>query len=278
MTISEAKSCFLKGGIMRAILFLSTVLFSLSIQAQVPSAKDRAQEMIETFYSVQAVTLEELPVDEATLKHYQAGNKHLACQDDLGSAGLIFDKSRGILGPIKEEVETAKEIVDEAGKVVDGIINIGKKIWEIIEAGKPVSNLNMEASANALPQGVKCWNELSNWKAPAVRTFSQGFVNGFGSEVIRFDFDVIYTYGGDLNGVGQYLTNVQVHPKNVSVAWGFSLDAAVEIPSLVNLGSNTDPVAGMQIDVKWKASSYFKEITQSASVFVQGDGPSKTLR
>lgn len=262
---------------MKALLFLSTVLFGLSIQAQTTSAKDQINELMAKFYTIEDVVLEEVPVDDATLKHYQAGNKHIACQDDLGAAGMIFDKSRGVLDPIKEEVETAKEIVDEAGKVVDGIINIGKKIWAIIEAGKPVSNIKMEASANALPQGIKCWNELSSWKAPSVKSFSQSFKNGFGSEVIRFDFDVIYTHGGKLNGVGSYLTNVQVHPKNVSVMWGFKLNAGVEIPSLVNLGTDTDPIAGMQVDVKWEASSYFTHITQSVSIFVQGDGPSKIL-
>lgn len=259
---------------MKALLFLVVAVFTAHANA---NTVDRFEKYSEKFFTIERAELSEVEVDETTLTNYALSNKHLACQDD-SSGNLIFDKGAAVLDPIKEEVKVAVEIVDEAGKVVDGIINIGKKIWEIIVSGQPVMNLNLENSANALPRGVSCWDELSNWKAPSVKSYSQSFKNYFGIEVIRFDFDVVYTHSGNLNGKGQYLTNVQVHPRNVYVGWGFGLDATVDIPSLVNLGSVDQPIAGMQVDVKWRASSPLAEFRQGISVFVQGDGQAKVLR
>lgn len=260
---------------MKALLFLAVAVFSLQANA---NSMERFSKYAEQFYTIETTDLIEVQVDASTLQNYQNSNKHLACQDDLGGSNLVFDKGASVLGPIKEEVKVAVEIVDEAGKVVDGIINIGKKVWEIITAGQPVSNLNMEQSANALPRGVRCWDELSNWQAPSVKRYSQSFKNYFGVEVIRFDFDVVYTPGGQIEGKGRYLTNVQVHPRNVYVGWGFSLNAAVDIPSLVNLGTADQPIAGMQVDVTWEASSPLANFKQGISVFVQGDGPAKIIR
>lgn len=260
---------------MKALLFLVVAVFSLNVSA---NSLEKFDEHSKKFYSIEKAELMEVPVDESTLKSYALSNMHMSCQDDLAGSNLIFDKGAAVLDPIKEEVKVAVEIVDEAGKVVDGIINIGKKVWEIIVSGQPVMNLNLDNSANALPRGVRCWDQLSNWQVPAVRSYSQSFKNYFGIEVIRFDFDVVFTYGGDLDGKGNYLTNVQVHPRNVYVGWGFGLDASVDIPSLVNLGSVDQPVAGMQVDVKWQATSPLTTFKQGISVFVQGDGKSKILR
>lgn len=260
---------------MKALLFLVVAAFSLQAGA---NSLDQFSNYSEKFYSIEKAELMEVPVDEKTLNNYAQSNMHMACQDDLAGSNLIFDTGKAVLDPIKEEVKVAAEIVDETGKVVDGIINIGKKIWEIIVSGQPVMNLSMDNSANALPRGVRCWDELSNWQVPAVRSYSQSFKNYFGVEVIRFDFDVVFTYGGDIQGKGLYLTNVQVHPRNVYVGWGFGLDASVDIPSLVNLGTVDQPVAGMQVDVKWLATSPLSKFRQGISVFVQGDGKSKILR
>lgn len=279
MTILLPKA-FSEGGYMKGLVFLVALFLAvqtLTVQTQAHTP-ERFSDYAEKFYTIDETEIKEIPVDESTLQNYQKNNMHMACQDDLGGANLVFDNSTALLSPVNEEVKVAVDIVDNAGKVVDGIINIGKKVWEIISAGQPVVNLNMEQSANALPRGVRCWDELSNWQVPSVRSYSQTFKNFYGMEVISFEFDVIYTHSGQINGKGRYLTNVQVHPKNVQVSWGFNLDAAVDIPSLVNLGSVEQPVAGMQVDVKWEASSPLRKFNQSVSIFVQGDGPSKILK
>lgn len=238
-----------------------------------------AQNLDEDFFRIADTHTEIVPVDAAEYQNILSlmnGNLHISCQDQ--NLANIFDS--GLISPLAPAVETvkdAKEIVDETNKIVDGLINIGSKIWAIVKAGKPVVNLNIGPSANALPTGVKCWDELEKWNVPSVYRVKTKMSNHFGFSLAEFQFDVIFTHGGSFNGKGQYLTHVQVFPSNVYAFWLQEFNASVEIPSLVNRGTKADPIAGMQIDVKWQLKNFVNEKQQSASVFVTGDGKAHPL-
>ncbi len=204
------------------------------------------------------------------------GNQHISCQDT--NLGSIFDTGDASpVTPYKEMAKDVTDIVDEGNKIVDGLINIGSKIWTIVKAGKPVININVGPSANALPQGVKCWDELETWQMPNVFRVKTKFDNAFGFSLAKFQFDVIFTYGGSLNGKGKYLTHVQVFPSDVYAFWMQEFNASVEVASLVNMGTKDDPIAGMQVDVQWQLKNFLNEVQQSASVFVTGEGASKSI-
>src|SRR4051812_46731541 len=49
--------------------------------------------------------------------------------------------------------------LNEADLIIDKIINMGKKVWAIVEAGKPVVDVKVDV-ANALPEGLKSWQQL----------------------------------------------------------------------------------------------------------------------
>jgi hypothetical protein len=164
----------------------------------------------------------------------------------------------------------------DAAVLTDKIINIGQKIWTLVEKGKPVLNEQLE-SANALPEGVGNWQELEGWQAPVGRTYKVSYENLFGIEVVRFNFRLLYTYGGSYRGKGLYLTHVAVMPADVHVAWGYHLDASGGVPSVTNAGTSDDPVAGAQVDVRWNVKTVLKEGDYSASYFVRGDGAFKDL-
>lgn len=58
---------------------------------------------------------------------------------------------------------------------------------------------------------------------------------------------------------------------------GVKLQAKVEIPSVINMGTVEDPIAGMMILINWQISNVFHNHGSSANYFVQGDGDFKVL-
>lgn len=154
--------------------------------------------------------------------------------------------------------------------IVDQIINIGKKIFAIVQAGKPVMNIKVD-TANALPKGLTCWSDLSGWNIPESKVYEMVYSNGFGMEVVKFAYRVTYTAGGSANGVGKYITNATFMPADVAVAWGFQFDAEASIPSVFNTGTKESPVAGMQMNMAWKVTSPVIERQSTESFYVSGE-------
>jgi hypothetical protein len=176
--------------------------------------------------------------------------------------------------------EQASNVVDPLGAIevfVDQIINIGKKVWAIIDAGRPVVNLQMDV-ANALPKGVTCWSDLSGWNIPRSKVYQVVYENGFGMAVVDYTYRVTFTAGGGADGVGQYITNATFMPANVEVGWGFEFAANAEIPSVFNTGTSQAPVAGMQMNMKWMAKSPMTHAVATESFYVGGNNQMKKLQ
>lgn len=154
---------------------------------------------------------------------------------------------------------------------LDQIINIGKKVWQIIKDGKAVAQTT-KMSANALPQEVTQWQQMTGWKNPVSRTYKVTYKNVLGATVVEFQYRVSLIPGGRYKGRGLYLTQASVTPLFVKVAWGYALSSSVEIPALVNQGTEEDPIAAMQMDVKWVVENPLTSVEQSQSHFVTGKG------
>lgn len=152
------------------------------------------------------------------------------------------------------------------------IINIGQKIWKVVEANKPVVTVGQIPVAYALPRGLMCWNELDSWQAPKVNSYEVIYKNGFKIEAVKFRFRLQYTYGGGLQGKGKYLANVTVTPAEISVVSGYNFDANVDVAQAVNLGTVDNPLAGLELNLKWTVKTVLKESANSFNFFVQGDG------
>lgn len=161
--------------------------------------------------------------------------------------------------------------LDEAEVILDRIINMGKKIWKIIEANRPVVDYRSD-TANALPQGAVAWQQLESWDAPRARIFKVAYENLYGSEVVTFKFRVLYTANGRVNGKGRYLTNVTIVPHELNVAWGYTFNAQGTVPSVVNAGTSREPVAAMELLMKWSVDTVLRHSESSASFYVRGDG------
>ncbi len=153
----------------------------------------------------------------------------------------------------------------------DQIVNIGEKVWAIIEANKPVVTVETPV-AHALPRGLECWADLEHWQAPRTQSYEVLYKNGFGMEVVKFRFRLHYTYGGGKAELGQYLANVAVLPSELNVMWGYTFNAKVEVAQAINMGSKENPLAGLEMNVRWNAKTVLKESENSFHFFVSGDG------
>lgn len=162
--------------------------------------------------------------------------------------------------------------------LIDKIVNIGTKLWDLVVANKPVLNVETRYAV-ALPMGVTKPSELSNWSKPQSYRISFYFKNLYGTDVISVSYIVTYIYNGNYKGKGKYIAGVWAIPEDVSVMWGFEFDMSAEVPDLtiVNVGTEENPVAALQLKVSWSARSILKEIDGTDVFYIQGDGYFKEL-
>ncbi|MCC2678922.1 MAG: hypothetical protein K0R29_1498 [Pseudobdellovibrio sp.] len=138
--------------------------------------------------------------------------------------------------------------------IVDKVINIGTKVWNVLEKGRATYNYQNQ-QANALPQGARRWNQLQNWRQPTSKVYSVTGKNVFGYEILRFDYRVILLAGGDVGGVGRYIGYATVHPMEVNIPYLTNFDVGVRVDSVYNTGTARNPVAGMVMNISIRATS-----------------------
>jgi hypothetical protein len=154
---------------------------------------------------------------------------------------------------------------------LDAIVNIGKTLWNMIEAGRPKINLDMDV-ASAVPQGITSWAELDSWKDPVAKLYKTQLYSSHQRYLGDVYYRLVYTYGGHYQGVGNYLTNVTVLPAQLKISYNRNFYAYTKVTELVNHGTTKDPIAGMSLLLAWGLNSLGSQTMQSVSLHVRGDG------
>jgi len=167
---------------------------------------------------------------------------------------------------------TAQSPINPALESIDKIINIGKKVFDIIKEGEPVVNITVDY-ATAYPEGEHHWSHLQNWSAPAQSVRRLEVLNGLGRTTIDVTYMILYTYGGDYYGRGKFLTAVSIQPLSVRVDWGWKLDLACNVPDMTvnNIGTSENPIAALQLNMEWRARS-LNELSGRNIFYITGDG------
>ncbi len=159
------------------------------------------------------------------------------------------------------------------------LIALGKEIYTIVEAGKPVVNINSEP-IEILPRdeqgGVISAMDLSGWKIPKVKKFRVTTKNYLGMKPASFDFMLIFSYAGTNRGKGAYITGAQIKTTAVNVKWGYNLDANFKVQTIMNQGSWDNPVAGAVLMIDYKISTVLQEQQNNKTFYVNGLGEVKT--
>lgn len=163
--------------------------------------------------------------------------------------------------------------VGAAIDVADKIVNLVDKIFTLIAKNQPVVNISVNY-ANAVPYGLSHWSQLQGWAAPRVKRYSFTCKNLYGMKVVDVVYQVHWTYGGNYQGKGKYLTGVTVEPVKVDTAWGYNVDLTAQVPdsTIANVGTADNPVASMQVQLAWKVHTIVKDIQEKSIFFVRGDG------
>lgn len=209
-----------------------------------------------------------------------------AFSQDLDATTVVTSVEITRIGNIEDRavVELPKlplNPVDEVAMYIDSIIAIGKKVWPIIDAGRPVINTSgVQSSLSILPRIEGTRSELhsmANWSAPKVISYRVSYKNYFGSEVIGFTYTVFFQYNGSLQGKGKYITSLKAQASNISASWGFDFDVTSELVSVANVGTDADPVASAILQVGYKARGLLNEQQSVHSFYVDGNGTMKSL-
>ncbi len=170
--------------------------------------------------------------------------------------------------------------IDEISIMIDGLIAIGKKIWPIIDAGRPVINNKLAPAVSILPalqsdRGVL--TEMSGWSVPKAQSYRVSYKNYFGMEVVGFTYTIMFQYNGSLKGVGKYITSLKIMASNIYTAWGFDFDANSELVGISNVGTDENPVASGIIAVSYAVRGKLNEVRNADSLYVDGYGRLQVL-
>lgn len=161
--------------------------------------------------------------------------------------------------------------LDQVEFIVDRIINIGQKIWTVVEKGKPISNYT-NLKATALPENATKWDQLENWQKPRSKIIGITYKNAYGIEVVRFIYRIVFLYGGSARGVGQYIGYAAVEPLEITVAYMYTFNARASVDAVYNMGSSQNPLAGMILNINWTVETVLKKSTMTHSYVLDGTG------
>lgn len=170
---------------------------------------------------------------------------------------------------------TTRGALDSIIMVVDKLIAIGQKIIPTIKEGKSVVTNNPMASVSVLPRSEAkdpVVHDMGGWSIPVSKHYKIAYVNGFGSEVVTFVYSISYQYNGSVDGKGKYLAGIRASARNITIAWGFDLDASSQLLQISNVGTQQNVIAGATLEMTYTVKNWTKNITTSTSFHVTGDG------
>ncbi len=204
-----------------------------------------------------------------------------------------FDQSLVISHVEVTEVETTDKTavtlpvvggISEVAMIIDGLLAIGKKIWPIIDANRPVINTSgLVPAISVIPQfdanarNVEL-NQMANWSIPKVATYRISYKNIYGMELLGFSYTILFQYNGTHKENGKYITGLTVSASEVSAAWSMNFDASSELVNVANVGTSIDPVASAVIKVSYKVRGLLNEMRNSQLFYVDGRGQMKLLQ
>lgn len=166
-----------------------------------------------------------------------------------------------------ESLPSGADLVVTIGKV----INYGKAAWTFIQNNRSVVNIETH-NASAMPAGIKDWSEMSGWKMPVVKTYRFNERSLMFPSVVEFEFQVMYTYGGQYQGRGQYLSYVTIRPTKLWAMWSYSVNGSVNIDQTLNVGTLDNPIGMNQISLHWVVDNKISSMEYSKTFAIAGDG------
>lgn len=165
--------------------------------------------------------------------------------------------------------------LDSIIMVVDKLIAIGQKIMPTIKEGRAVVTNNPMASVSVLPRTDAkdpAVHDMGGWSIPVTKHYKITYGNGMGMEVVSFVYSITYQYNGSMDGKGKYLAGIRASARNITISWGFDLDASSQLLQISNIGTQQNVIAGATIEMSYTVKNWTRTLTTNESFFVAGDG------
>jgi hypothetical protein len=173
------------------------------------------------------------------------------------------------------EIQPLRDAAAE-GPDLSQLRNAGKPTWPLIvanRAAEPVPG----GYADAIPHDLDGYRALTNWRRPEIRYFQLKARNVAGQLVADASIALIYVWGGSYQARGQFLARSTVVPLRVDVQPGFTLNAALAVPSVYNAGNEELPVAAMNFLLDWTVESALSKKRGMTGFLLRGDGSAEKL-
>jgi hypothetical protein len=249
-------------GISKLVVALFTVALGTAAQAAQPQLVDLqkygfgSQTEFANYMTITDMTVTEVPADVQAEEHF------MAARFDASSASDVL----GNLGAVAMDPSS-----------ITAWVTLGKKVWEIVVANKPVVNVSTQ-KVSVLPQAQTDWRRMSNWNPrPFAKTYVIEARNGFGASVIKHSYTVAFNYGGKYNGKGAFLANATIIPSKVEVAWGYKLNSKVVVGDAINTGDLDAPIPAINLELQYSIDTVLKHGSGRDNFMVRGNGEVRHL-
>lgn len=153
------------------------------------------------------------------------------------------------------------------------VINTALKVWEIVKENKPVVDVDSKNFFYALPLAIENgFEETAGWQPERNVKIEVAYKNFYGFNVVKFVYQIKLIYGGTVDGKGLYIAAARITPLTTSIGWGYTFSVQVSNPITMNIRSRENPLAAIQIDVRYQTSTILKDETIVDTYQVSGDG------
>jgi hypothetical protein len=171
-----------------------------------------------------------------------------------------------------ERVETTGNVIQAASNMVA----LGQAVYDLVQKGKPKTTTEY-TPVSVVPKDPTTKEiidpfELEGFSFPVEKSYQAKVVNGSGSEVVSFNYKVMYSHSGSYNGTGKYITGVNIIPGSIKVSYGWDFSSSMMVSGIMNHGTKADPVAGLMLTIKYKMGSWGSAFERNDTIHITGRG------
>lgn len=258
-----------------SLVFLLTVLSLSTLGTQTAHAQ--------TVYDAKFQSVQSIELFEITEQEYGKSRERSILKQNVSTKGPRKGQGKGALSTVAPKPNGTVKLgqiqkfdkVDKVIAQVDSMIALGERIYSIVEKGRPVVNLD-STPVSVLPVNDKgefvSAFSLENWQTPKTKKYRMAVKNLYGITTVSFEFMLIFTYGGSLDGKGKYITAAQIKPTYVNVLWGYNFDASFKLQSITNQGTSESPVAAVVLMMDYSIKTVMQESSMNETFHVNGLG------
>ncbi len=180
-------------------------------------------------------------------------------------------------------VPTPPDHIEQAGKVIavaKDMVALGQAIYDLVQKGKP-KNVTEYAPISVVPRDPTTKEyvdpfSLEGFSMPVQKVFTSKMIVG-GKPVVDFTYKVMYSYGGSYDGVGKYLTAVQIIPASITTKYGWDFSASMKLAGIMNNGTKANPIAGVMVAIKYTMNSWGTAYEKNDTLYITGAGGFKSF-